>query len=265
MTRNYSSIIYIVLFLILLAGKKEGRYLKADILSKTLFYPFINAVNWVESQQDLKRSNWMLTNQIGNYIQKINRLETELEYYENQKLDYYHGEYGFVISKIIGSSGNYGQFQYVLNKGFLDGIRKDMPVLGTSGIVGKIVSTGLNYSLLMPLNNRLFKSGVMLKRNNLQGLLEADLKGDVFMNMVRMGSEISLGDTVVTSNLSQLFPANYPVGTISSLRQNVDKVNISAEINPFNDIRSLTTVIVLLYKNQENYIEELEIENESEY
>lgn len=265
MTRNYHLLIYIVICLILLAGKKEDRYIKADFLSKTAFYPFINAVNWVQTQQNLKRDNWKLTYQIGIYQQKINCLEDQLEYYLSQNVDYCHGKYGFVISNIIGSSGNYEQLLYILNKGFLDGIKKDMPVLGTCGVVGKIVSTGLNYSLLMPLNNKLFKSGIMLKHNKLQGLLEADLKGDIFMNMVRMGSEISLGDTVVTSNLSNLFPANYPVGTISGIRQNVDKVNISAQIKPFNDVRSMTSVIVLLYENQENYYEELDIKNEPDY
>jgi rod shape-determining protein MreC len=107
--------------------------------------------------------------------------------------------------------------------------------------------------------------GVMLDNNHLQGLLEADISGKTSINLMRVGSEVSLGDTIVTSNLSHIFPPYYPVGTISAIRQTLDSINITAEVEPFSRLNELTSVIVLFYEHKENYEEELEIKDGTEY
>ena len=265
MTKTYHLIIYIILGILLLAGSKEGRYWKADFLSKSLFFPLISSVNWIQAQLDLKGENWELNNELALKSKECNKIRHELEFYRKQDLDYSATEYQHVIADVVGISGVYGQDYFILDKGRLAGIKSNMPVLGTTGIIGKIITTGQNYSLLMPITHSQFKLGVMLDNNHLQGLLESDLSGRVYMNMIRMGSEVSLGDTVVTSNLSQIFPAYYPVGKVSTIRRTTDNVNISAEVEPFSRMNSLTTVIVLLYEHEENFEEELEITDESKY
>ncbi|MCF7919084.1 MAG: rod shape-determining protein MreC [Candidatus Cloacimonetes bacterium] len=265
MTKSYHLLIYLILGILLLAGSKEGRYRKADFLSKTIYYPFISSVNWVESQLELKNLNRHLHNELADSIIEQNLLRQELEFFRKQNINYTASGYEHVIADVVGESGVYGQKYFILDKGRMTGIKCNMPVLGTSGIIGKIVTVGQNYSLLLPVTHSQFKLGVMLDKNHLQGLLESDLSGKVYMNMIRLGSEISLGDTVVTSNLSRIFPAYYPVGTISVIRKTNDNVNISAEVKLFSEINALTTLIVLLYENKENFEEDLEIQDESDY
>lgn len=265
MTKSYHLIIYIILGLFLLAGSKEDRYRKADFLSKSIYYPFISSINWIESQLKLERTNRELYDRLALRMTEQNKLRRELEYYRQQNVNFTSTEYGYVMADVIGVSGIYGQKYFILDRGSMAGIKKNMPVLDTSGIIGKIVTVGQNYSLLMPISHSQFKLGVMLENNDLQGLLEADISGKIFINLMRVGSEVSLGDTIVTSNLSHIFPSYYPVGTISAIRQNLDSINISAEVAPFSRLDALTSVIVLLYEYKENYEEELEIKDGTEY
>ncbi|NLN85480.1 MAG: rod shape-determining protein MreC, partial [Candidatus Cloacimonetes bacterium] len=65
------------------------------------------------------------------------------------------------------------------------------------------------------------------------------------MNMIRLGSQISAGDTIVTSNLSTLYPKGYPVGKVSRIRDSQDQLFISAEIEPFTQVENLEHVFIL--------------------
>lgn len=259
MTKHYRFLIYLVLSLFLIFGSREVRYRKAEFIGKYLYFPFVSSVNWIESQLQLKSENWKLHNQIARYQQELNRIDLELDFYRKQNLEFQAPVYEHLTADVIGATGNYGQRYFILDKGSSSGIETNMPVLGKDGIIGKIVRNSLNYSLLMPFSHSDFKLGVMLKKNYLHGLLEADLEGNISMNMVTAGSEISLGDTLVTSHFSTTFPAFYPVGTISRLRMAQDKLNLSAEVKPFSDLQSMTTVIILKYKNEFEYQKELGI------
>jgi rod shape-determining protein MreC len=262
--KAYRFLIFLVLSLVLLLGSKEFRYQKASFLSSTIYLPFISSVNWISSYIAIQEENLLLHNQLSTQQIEFNRINLELDFYRKQNIDFTAPRYDFVSADVIGSNGVYGQQYYILDQGKNSGIRPNMPVLGTEGIIGKIVTAGRNYSLLMPFNHTDFKLGVMLQKNFLHGLLEADLEGRIYMNMMRIGSEVSLGDTLVTSHFSKTFPAFYPVGTINRIKIAADRLNMTAEIEPFSELQSMTTVIVLLYENKNEYGKELGIEDETE-
>lgn len=257
MTKYYQSLIYIVLSLLLLLGSPEARYQKAKFISKYIYLPFTGSVNFIDSHLNVRKENWHLHNKIAQQHKEINELYQELDFYRKQNLEFTAPVYQHVTAEVIGYNGNYGQRTFILDKGSLAGIKNDLPVLGTDGVIGKIVETGSNYSILMPFSHVSFKLGVMLKKNFLHGLMESDLEGRIYMNMVQAGSAISLGDTLVTSHFSKTFPPFYPVGTIKRLKIASDKINLNAEIEPFNDLQSMTTVIVLLYENEQEYLKEV--------
>jgi len=53
------------------------------------------------------------------------------------------------------------------------------------------------------------------------------------MSFIKLGSEIILGDTIVTSNISNIFPEGFPVGVVNSLYESQDKTHMNASIHPF--------------------------------
>ena len=70
--------------------------------------------------------------------------------------------------------------------------------------------------------------------------------------------KIAVGDSVITSGFSSIFPANIPVGTINSFRLNDTKDLYVIDLKLFNDMTNLEHVYII--KNTD--INELENLNE---
>lgn len=145
--------------------------------------------------------------------------------------------YIFTSAKVISNSVN-KQFNYItLNKGSRHGIKPDMGIIDASGVVGVITNVSPNYSTgLSLLNRRLVGISAQITKNNYSGALvwdgehynTADLKEIPFNVMV------NVGDTVVTSSNSGIFPEGIMIGTIK-------KVDVQSGTNFYNIKVELST------------------------
>jgi len=125
--------------------------------------------------------------------------------------------YYFTSAKVISNSVN-KQFNYItLNKGSRHGIKPDMGIISADGVVGVITNVSQNYSTGLSLLNKRLSIPAKITKNNYFGALvwdgehsnTADLKEIPFHIMV------NVGDTVVTSGYSNIFPEGIKIGTIS--------------------------------------------------
>ena len=94
-----------------------------------------------------------------------------------------------------------------------------MGVISPQGIVGRIVNVSDNYSTAMILLNRQFRANAKLKKGGERGSVEWDGKDPnyVFLKDIPKSAAIAKGDTVITSELSSIFPPNIMVGTVNSI------------------------------------------------
>ncbi len=125
--------------------------------------------------------------------------------------------YYFASAKVISNSVN-KQFNYItLNKGSRQGIKPDMGVISADGVVGVITNVSPNYSTGLSILNKRLSIPAKINKNNYFGALvwdgehsnTADLKEIPFHIIV------NVGDTVVTSGYSSIFPEGIMIGTIS--------------------------------------------------
>lgn len=251
--------IYIFLSIILFAGNVEQKLAKANLLNSTLYYPFISSVTKIEEIFGIAEENKYLASQLADKILSVNKLESKLEQYENLNLEFEVANYDFILVDIIAHSGNFQERNFIINKGRKDKIKINFPVISSRGIVGKIISVSQNYSVVLPFNHSSFKLSVNTKKKKLLGLLESDIYGNTVMSFIKLGSEIALGDTIVTSNISNIFPEGFPVGVVNSLYESQDKTHMKASIHPFAETSSLDRVIVLFYEKDKSYESELNL------
>lgn len=143
-------------------------------------------------------------------------------------------EYVFTSAKVISNSVN-KTFNYItLNKGSRQGIKPDMGVINSEGIVGVITNVSANYSTGLSLLNRRLSIPAKINKNNYFGSLvwdglnynTADLKEIPFHIIV------NIGDTVVTSGYSNIFPEGIMIGTIKSfdVESGTNFYNIKVEL-----------------------------------
>ena len=125
--------------------------------------------------------------------------------------------YIFTSAKVISNSVN-KTFNYItINKGSRQGIKPDMGVISSDGVVGVITNVSDNYATGLSLLNKRLSIPAKITKNNYFGSLvwdgehfnTADLKEIPFHIMV------NVGDTVVTSGYSNIFPEGIMIGTIT--------------------------------------------------
>ncbi len=230
----------------LMTGSGMDRVNKASLFGKTIFFPITNSLRWLESIRQLQEQVNALQIQVVDNSLKNLALQNVLRVYSStEAVDLGDEITDFEIAEVIGYSGQFHERSLIVNKGSLDGISIDNSVISAVGIIGKVIQTAPTYSIVLPLSNPQFQLPIMNRNTSVQGVLQADISGKISMNLIRLGSEIAVGDTVVTSNLSRLFPKGYPVGRVGRIKESQDNLFISAEIIPFTLIENLEHVFIL--------------------
>ncbi|MBM4404493.1 MAG: rod shape-determining protein MreC [Candidatus Cloacimonetes bacterium] len=245
-------LVYILFAIVMLLGTGESRQRKAAWFGRTILIPYVGSVRSLQSAQSLKAEVMALQNEMTRYqlhnLELINRLK---EYTQAQSVNFAMESTRFVLAELIGYSGAFHERNLIINKGKGSRINVNDPVISPHGIIGKIILVSDTYSVILPLNNPQFQLPVMDQATSVQGILQSDINGKLFMNMIRLSSQISVGDTIVTSNLSKLFPKGFPVGRIRRIQESRDNLFISAEITPFAQIENLEHVFVLERREEE--------------
>jgi len=173
--------------------------------------------------------------------------------------------YVFTAAKVINNSVN-KQFNYItINKGSRQGIKPDMGIICSDGVVGVITNVSPNYATGLSLLNKRFSIPAKISKNNYTGNLAwdgehtntADLKEIPFHILV------NVGDTVVTSGLSSIFPEGIMIGTITKWDQanGTNFYNIKVELT--TSFRTLKYVEVVKNTKQDE-LKKLESNNVGE-
>ena len=144
-------------------------------------------------------------------------------------------------AKVVGNSFTLQKNYITIERGALQGVKKDMAAISPDGsIVGVVVEVNDNYSKIMSLLHRNSKVSAMLKRDRVAGSIEWDGKNPDVLSLKNISKSASpkVGDTVLTSPYSSSFPAQLMVGRVTSIVQdpasNFLTLNIKSATNFYN-------------------------------
>ena len=258
--KRYLLFAYLLIGLFFFFGNYQDRVARAQFLGKTIYFPFTYTINEIKSIRKLKHENRNQQLIIADLLLKNIEQETKLNKLHNSKIDFAISDTLFVLADVIGFSGSFFGRTIIVSKGLKHGVSIDNPVFSSKGIVGKVIVAYQNFSIVLPLNHSNFKLAVLNKNSGVQGILDSDIYSNVAMSYMKFGANIAIGDTIVTSNLSQIFPANFPVGKVVRLEESSEGLYLKAIIEPFNNIRNLQNVYILLREKKE--FDEIKIETD---
>jgi rod shape-determining protein MreC len=144
-------------------------------------------------------------------------------------------------AKVVGNSFTLQKNYITIERGALQGVKKDMAVISPDGsIVGVVVDVNDNYSKIMSLLHRNSKVSAMLKRDRIAGSIEWDGKSPDILLLKNISKSASpkIGDTVLTSPYSSSFPAQLMIGRVTSIikdpSSNFLTLNIKSATNFYN-------------------------------
>lgn len=215
--------------------------------------------NWIGEKisvlsniSELEAENEELKLELELKNQEINRLK-QLER-ENEKLSELldassrYGQYSTITSNIIAKDpGNWYQ-TFTIDKGSNDGIEKNMVVLAFGGLVGKVEEVGTNYAKVSSIINGTYSVTSKTLRTDDEGFVKGDIvnKGILKMEYIDKDAEIKEGDEIVTSHLSNIYPAGITIGSVTEVHlDNNNKLSKTAIIKPAVDFKHLEKVLVI--------------------
>ena len=175
-----------------------------------------------------------------------------------QKLDSLKGvkPTDIIISKVIHNSFNSQENYLTLNSGSLSGVKQDMCVINSLGIVGIVDNTSNNYSTVISILNNKSKINAKLKKSNHFGSLIWNGKNTGFVQLIDIPrlAAIRKGDTIVTGGQSVIFPENINIGTVDKIYIDNKTNYYTLNVKLFNDMTNLGHVYILKSKNREEII-----------
>ena len=165
--------------------------------------------------------------------------------------------YDMYKARVINNSLTHIDNYITIDKGEKDGIRSEMGVVNGNGIVGIVYLTSDNYSVVIPVLNSKSNISCKIKKSDYFGFLKWEGGSSEYAIVKDMPrhSLFSLGDTVVTSGHSAVFPGGIPVGTIEEITDSQDGLSYQLNVKLFADFARLNDVRVIVRKGQKEQIE----------
>ena len=86
---------------------------------------------------------------------------------------------------------------------------------------------------------------VKLQTAQVEGLVRGSITGEINMDMVPVGTEVEVGDVIMTSGLGGTYPPNIFVGQILTMQSRENVLFQTSSIQPVVDFSSLSAVLVI--------------------
>jgi len=239
LARNYFLMMFLALEVICLVLMVSfNNYQRVTFLnsSNSLFGSVYERFSTMDDYFSLGRTNARLSAENASLRKQLYATIANQEKYPVNRPDTVDAPaYIFTSAKVISNSAN-KQFNYItLNKGSRQGIKPDMGIINDQGVVGVITNVSPNYSTGLSILNKRLSIPAKISKINYFGALvwdgehynTADLKEIPFHIMV------NVGDTIVTSGYSNIFPEGIMIGTIKNfdVESGTNFYNIKVELS----------------------------------
>jgi len=125
-------------------------------------------------------------------------------------------KYNYLEAKVVSNTTALQNNYLTIHRGFAQQVRPNMGVVGPQGIVGTVVNVSENFATVMSVLHRQYKVVVKLKNGGERGAIEWDGLSPLFVTLkdIPKSAKVVKGDTILTNQISSLFPANIMVGTV---------------------------------------------------
>jgi rod shape-determining protein MreC len=150
-----------------------------------------------------------------------------------------------ISAEIVGKSSIELRNYVVINKGDEEGIVQGMSVRTDAGLVGTIIGSSDNYSLIEMVNNRNVKVSAKIERTNIDGILTWS-GGDYFnLNNIPTSFDVKKGDVILTSEFTNKYPANIPFGEVNEVIDEKNSLFFTVRVRPFVNLATVEQVFVV--------------------
>jgi rod shape-determining protein MreC len=154
--------------------------------------------------------------------------------------------YKTLAAQAIGSSGSDQSHVFYIDKGADYKLERDMAVITSDGIVGKVREVFPHTAQVLAINDQSSGAGVILETTRLRGILRGNADGRPQIVGILADQRIQPGEKVLTAGGDQIFPRGLPVGVVEKVVRDPERDSfIDVIVKPAAHIDRLDEVLVI--------------------
>ncbi len=155
-------------------------------------------------------------------------------------------EFRFVSATVIGKGQEQTINSLILDVGRQEGVRKNLPVVTSQGLVGKVIHVTSHRSIAQILMDRNSLVSARLQRSREVGVIS--WSGDPLLDLLYIPREVPVlkGEVVLTSGLSKIYPKGLKIGIVAEVKEDNYGLFKKIKVKPAVDFNRLEEVFVLL-------------------
>ncbi len=230
--------------------QKEISIYSYNLISGKIQNKYNNAVGYInlkEKNRQIQSDNAMLLQKCFNTGYREISHDSTFEKFEVIP--------GIVCNKSIDKRNN----RITIANGTNSGIKKGMGVISIDGIVGVVRSVNEKFASVLPLNNTKSNTSVSIKGKGYFGILRWEPYNYKMMKLesVPKHADVAVGDTVITSGFSTIFPKGIDVGIVKKINDKRGSNYFDIDVALNNDL-SLVDNVYVISNNLKELQEEVE-------
>ncbi|MCK5521466.1 MAG: rod shape-determining protein MreC [Candidatus Marinimicrobia bacterium] len=213
-----------------------------------ILLPVKEPVLWFEKQVEAKKENHILMNQITALNIEVSKFASLSE--ENERLqkmlDFKQSSKFNLLPSLVLSTGLQNTRNgFLLNRGEIDSVKINDPIINVDGIVGKIFYVGTEASLGQTLAEPNARISVRIQPSGARGILQWYGGNNFLIKNIPETMLVKKGNLVVSSGYSDIYPPNIPVGIVSKTEAAADGFTCTIYGNMLVDFNRLEEVLII--------------------
>lgn len=207
----------------------------------TAWKRYLFLVGLEEENRRLEKENAMLANELlqyrEGYLDGI-RLQKLLELKEGL-------HYPAIAARVIAKSQTTLTKTILIDKGTADGLKTGLPVIAERGVAGRIIESSWHSSRVLLLIDESSKIDASLQEGRNQGILQGGGSSACILKYIPKTETVKMGDVVISSGLSGLFPKGLLMGVVTVADKNEPGLFQKVQVAPYVDFTKIEEVLVL--------------------
>ena len=151
----------------------------------------------------------------------------------------------FLTARVVGKDATNWFKTILLDRGSLESVRRNQPVLAPDGLVGRVVEVTPTSARVQLLTDPVSAVGGLIQRTRVTGIVSGNLGAGTRVRYLPLMADVVVGDEVVTSGMGGVFPKGILIGRITAVERKSGALFQEATLQPAVDLSRLEEVQIL--------------------
>ena len=196
-----------------------------------------------EENHDLEAANEQLRKEVYEMRQQLAAIQND----SVKRMPSLSLKYDVVSAQVVNMTIHKANNFITINKGEADGIRPEMGVICSRGVVGIVYMTSRHYSIVMPILNVNSKISCRLRNSEYFGSLvwQRGYADIAYVTSVPRHAPVKKNEIVETNGYSDIFPSGLPIGVVQQIGDSPDGMSYFLRVKLFANFPTLREVSVI--------------------